>query len=93
MWFNINYTGSSNIKHTHPGSALSGVFYINIPDNSGNITFHHIDSHGLFFTQDSTFSINPHDGLMILFPGTLLHDVEINNSKENRISIAFNIFN
>ena len=35
MWFNINYRGSYNGFHSHPGSALAGILYVNVPDNSG----------------------------------------------------------
>ena len=31
MWFNINYTGSYNTAHTHPGSILAGVLYVDVP--------------------------------------------------------------
>lgn len=38
-WYNVNYKYSSNREHTHPRSFLSGVYYIKVPENSGNITF------------------------------------------------------
>lgn len=92
MWFNINCIGSYNVRHTHPGSSIAGVLYIDVPDNSGDLTFHHLDDHNLSLTQDTTFSIDPHDGLMILFPASLSHSVAPNYTKETRISIAFNLY-
>lgn len=38
-WYNINYKYSSNREHTHPGAFLSGVYYLRVPSNSGNIVF------------------------------------------------------
>jgi len=38
-WYNVNYKYSSNREHTHPNAFLSGVYYIKVPQNSGNITF------------------------------------------------------
>ena len=30
MWFNINYKGSYNTYHSHPGSCLAGILYVNV---------------------------------------------------------------
>lgn len=94
MWFNINYVECYNVRHTHPGSSIAGVLYINVPDNSGGITFHHLDEHNLSLTQQTCFSVEPDDGLMILFPASLAHNVDRNLSdgKEPRMSIAFNLY-
>ena len=37
---NINYFGSFNRPHAHEGTTLSGVYYIDVHKNSGNIIFH-----------------------------------------------------
>ncbi|NDB82510.1 MAG: hypothetical protein EB127_07190 [Alphaproteobacteria bacterium] len=39
VWINVNYKNNSNRSHVHPNSILSGVFYINVPENSGSIFF------------------------------------------------------
>tara|TARA_B100000287_G_scaffold410505_1_gene439022 strand:- start:44145 stop:44834 length:690 start_codon:yes stop_codon:yes gene_type:complete len=41
IWFNINGNGGDdyNVTHTHPGSVLSGAFYVKAPEDSGRITF------------------------------------------------------
>ena len=41
MWININNYKDYNIEHTHPGSILSGVYYSQVNDNSGNLVFIH----------------------------------------------------
>jgi len=38
-WYNVNYKYSSNREHTHPNAFLSGVYYVKVPENSGNIIF------------------------------------------------------
>ena len=41
FWININNTGSTNTNHVHPKSILSGSFYVDVPENSGDIVFIH----------------------------------------------------
>ena len=36
------------------------------------------------------YDFAPHDGEILLFPSYLRHGVHVNNSKEDRISVAFN---
>jgi uncharacterized protein (TIGR02466 family) len=38
-WYNINRKYNYNAQHWHPRSYISGVFYIRVPADSGNITF------------------------------------------------------
>lgn len=92
MWFNINYKGSYNTYHSHPGSCLAGILYVNVPDNSGDITFHHHDEHCLSLTQHTTLSFDPEDGDMYLFPASMAHSVGMNEQEEPRFSIAFNLY-
>ena len=40
MWININRPGDSNSKHNHPGSDLSGVFWVKSLQRSGGLTFY-----------------------------------------------------
>ena len=92
MWFNINYNGCYNGQHTHPGCPLAGVLWVDIPDNSGDFTFHHHDEHSLSELQHTTWGFEPEDGLMMLFPGSFAHHVNENRSNEPRYSIAFNLY-
>ncbi len=40
LWINVNKKGNYNIVHTHPGSVLSGVYYVDLPKCChGPITF------------------------------------------------------
>lgn len=92
MWFNINYKGCYNICHTHPGSQLAGILYVNTPDDSGDITFMHHDYHNLSLIQKSTRDFEPDDGDMVIFPASLQHSVGMNTQDEPRFSIAFNLY-
>ena len=39
LWGMINPPGSRNNVHTHPYNYLSGVYYLKVPQNSGNLVF------------------------------------------------------
>lgn len=104
MWININKRGSYNVSHCHPTAVLSGVLWVKAPKNSGNIVFNspnHFTEHLLISNIDrelaqqynyhSNFYFEPTEGRMLLFPASLEHWVEMNESSEDRISIAFNL--
>ena len=103
-WININKKGNLNIKHNHPCSSLSGVFYLQCPKDSGNIVFespHAFTRHKLHQCYNSplceslkyhtcmAFDVIP--GEFLIFPSDLLHYVEESGSREDRISISFNV--
>ena len=103
-WVNINYPNSYNVLHSHPNSHLSGVMWIKIPKDSGDLRFdspHEFDgyvetSSYLKEVQENTsaagsFVITPEEGRMVTFPASLRHDVSLNKSDEDRISISYNI--
>ena len=100
-WININSPSSYNSTHIHPTPGLSGVYYVSAPKNSGNILFHNnsmmqfINGTYLDTTTENkntpdVIKYEPRTGRVIIFPAWLPHSVEINNSNEDRISIAFN---
>ena len=39
FWINVNYKNSWNLPHQHPNSNFSGVFYLEVPKDSGNLIF------------------------------------------------------
>jgi len=83
FWFNINPPGASNAWHLHHGIMTSGVVYLEVPRQSGNIVFRH---------QGLEVSIEPRLGWCVEFPGLLEHCVEINASTEDRICLVYNRF-
>jgi len=68
-WYNVNYKYSSNREHTHPRSFLSGVYYIKVPENSGNITFLRASSE--------------HDKLEFIHEQISEKDLQIDNNRIN----------
>ena len=104
MWFNINGKGCYNVSHHHPNSTLAGVLWIKTPKDSGQLVFespNEYAEHDLMEVQRQevvdeylacpAFRIIPKEGSMVIFPSHLRHGVEVNNSEEDRISLAFNI--
>ena len=100
-WVNINKKFNRNERHCHmhTDTLLSGVFYVKYPENSGTIRFYDPRGHLIQMQKDYEYYydgyaytyINPKNNLLLLFPSWLEHDVEVNKSDDERISIAFNI--
>jgi uncharacterized protein (TIGR02466 family) len=99
-WVNINCPGSYNRSHTHAGSVLSGVFYVKCPENSGAFVLECDQFQDYFnanFLNNSnklnfhTVGYEPVVNRLIIFPSWLKHRVDTNESKEDRVSIAFNV--
>ena len=103
VWSNINKYKDFNMPHIHPGAVISGVFYLKIPQDSGNIVFYH--PLGPCFSYDwqdrriahfnsynsYTWTIPSEELSLYLFPSWLEHYVEPSqNKQEDRISISFN---
>ena len=97
--------GGSAHEHSHVNSLFSGVLYLKAAEETGQITFHKYQKYlnfssptiSLEFTEQnifnsSTWSITPIENQIIIFPSNLMHSVDINNSKDDRISVAFNMF-
>lgn len=97
--------GGSAHEHTHTNSLFSGTLYLKAAEDTGQITFHKYQKYlnfssptiSLEFTEQnifnsSTWSITPVENQIIIFPSNLMHSVDMNNSKDDRISVAFNLF-
>lgn len=91
MWGNINNKYCYNAAHIH-GQALSGVFYLQVPPNSGNLIFCNpaVRSDGRLF-RNPNYTVAPENLACIIFPSWLEHYVEPNLSDQQRISISFNM--
>jgi uncharacterized protein (TIGR02466 family) len=92
--------------HNHPFSLFSGVVYLDSKDKGG-ITFSFTRNDGALMSMDFDFNllednshnifnseswtINPVEGDILLFPSSLRHSVMVNTSNTDRYSIAFNI--
>ena len=100
-WVNINKPNSYNGMHIHPGADMSGVIWIKIPEDSGNLLFpnynyfcrtREIENYREEIIRDgSEYVVVPQSGNAILFPSFLQHEVTRNDSNEDRISKSFNL--
>jgi len=99
-WVNVNPTNGYVGPHVHPNSLISGTYYVKVPkeeDAGGAIEFiapHPVGHWGGFIKSPALTDkcrIQPTPGLILLFPGQLMHWVLPNNSKEDRITISFNL--
>ena len=97
--------GGSAHEHSHCNSLFSGTLYLKAAEETGQITFHKYQKYlnfssptiSLEFAEQnifnsSTWSITPTENQIIIFPSNVMHSVEVNNSKDDRISVAFNLF-
>ena len=102
MWININPPGSLNNGHNQPICDLAGVMLFKTQPECGKIEFENPNyyshpniagySDDLIESTDifPAYDFAPKDGEILLFPSYLRHGVHVNNSKEDRISVAFN---
>ena len=83
FWFNAMQPGHDTSLHTHEEyeEKLSAVYYINAPEGSGDLLIH---------DRNDVIHIKPVAGQVILFGPEVPHEVELNQSNELRLSVAFN---
>ena len=104
-WVNMHKNGDVAQGHTHTNSMFSGVMYFKIPENSGELRFHCPAIIPTYVTQTvlpdivrsnvynmREINIMPEVGMIIIFPSHLAHSVSVNESNEQRYSMAFNYF-
>jgi hypothetical protein len=83
FWLNSMKAGDVTTAHTHDDDdeLLSCVYYIKVPDKSGD----------LIITNDNEKTvIKPEEGTFVFFLPETLHEVSRNESNQSRLSIAFN---
>jgi uncharacterized protein (TIGR02466 family) len=89
--------------HSHPENDLVGVYYVDIPEGSGDILIQDPRGAVLAFWQEPlvtedyngtsrvSYRIKPRPGLLVLFPNYIFHSVEPNLGNRHRISIVLDI--
>lgn len=101
-WVNNSSSNQFHQKHKHPNSVISGVLFLDENDggNLPPIRFHRtLDNFPLDFNYDDLNEFNascrefyPEQGMLMLFPSLLEHDVERNTSDRVRTSLSFNTY-
>jgi hypothetical protein len=83
FWFNYMPPGHVTTLHTHDDieELLSGVIYVTVPEQSGNLVLK---------TQDQEIELEPVQGNYVFFDPSTPHAVNENQSQDSRISIGMN---
>jgi hypothetical protein len=83
-WLNIMQPGDITFPHTHDAGdeLLSGVYYIDVPTDSGQLVL----SQGA-----QRLEIKPRAGRFVFFAPDVMHEVTRNESGCPRISVGFNV--
>ena len=101
-WINVFRPGAQEAQHSHDGSLLSGTYYVEAPENCGDLVFPDpVDArraHRAFTkTSGTSFLImpdvgfKPEAGRLIMFESWMPHSIQCNKSDKVRISLAFNL--
>jgi uncharacterized protein (TIGR02466 family) len=100
IWINILPEGGSHAAHIHPQSVISGTLYVAMPEGASAIRFEDprlpMLMHAPTRAKDAprelqTFvKVAPAVGDVMLWESWLRHDVPLNMSDDERISVSFN---
>ena len=84
FWFNAMHAGHRTTLHHHDENdeLLSAVYYIRVPENSGNLILH---------DGDKQVCIQPQEGKLVMFAPDVLHEVTANLGSGLRLSVAMNV--
>lgn len=95
-WITLSNKGESAHVHDHNHADISGVYYIQASGHEGDIYFlttnKVLKSSMIFREGGAALHYRPETGKLLLFPGFLEHGIRENESNDERISFAFNIF-
>ncbi len=100
FWVNILPEGGFHAAHIHPHSVISGTFYVSVPKGASALRLED-PRHAMMMAspprkakasqENQAFvSIAPQPGTLLLWESWLRHDVPMNRSAEDRISVSFN---
>lgn len=84
FWFNAMGAGQRTAMHHHDENdeLLSAVYYIRVPENSGDL---------ILYDGGNEVIIRPQEGKLVMFPPGVLHEVTTNLSSELRLSVGMNV--
>ena len=99
MWSNVLKPGETHKPHTHANNLLSGVYYPYAEKTSGIIFMDprpqasviKPNMKEILMDNCDVYEYDSNTNKIIVFPSWLQHFVPINNSKTDRVSIAWNI--
>jgi len=98
-WVNKHDKGDFAQYHYHSNSMISGILYLDVPEQSGGLEFlPHINMFGHFFKPNFVEEnglnsyvekIDVENNMLLLFPSTVQHSVPFSRSEESRYTLAF----
>lgn len=104
-WCMKHEFGNYSDQHYHGNSFISGIVYLKCGPKSGSLNFHKAHGWENIFSNSVVFdyeqgtpdncnyhSSTPEPGDIFLFPSSLLHSVNKNESNYDRYCIAFNFY-
>ena len=100
-WINLASPGAYQEYHVHGNSHFSVVYYIDVPENSGDIVFLNPEAtvadmyplpkeETVTYAGIKTFKFTPAANDLLIFRSNLMHMVNQNKSDRDRISISIN---
>ena len=98
-WAVVMDTGGHQAEHIHSAAWVSGVYYVQLPNignladqgQAGWIEFGRPQPGFRCKVEPDVKSLQPEEGLMILFPSYFYHGTMPIETEEQRISIAFDV--
>lgn len=83
FWINDMGPNEVTSEHDHDeyDELLSGVYYVRVPEKSGEL---------IIVDQHSRTIVTPQAGMFVFFSPSVRHSVSMNHSSERRISIGMN---
>ena len=99
IWVNILEKGGAHSSHIHPHSVISGTMYISVPKGAGALRLEDPRLPMMMAAPTRTEAPEPLKPFVTLQPGVetlylweswLRHEVPMNMSEEERISVSFN---
>ena len=94
-WLTTNGIYNRKSFHNHHSAFVSGVFYIGVDDESGNLIIHDPRFNANRAAPDQILDafrpliVEPKPGDIILFPSFIYHETEISFSHSPRVLIPF----
>ena len=100
LWVNVMPEGGSHTSHIHTNAAISGTYYVKVPEGAGPIVYED-PRLGLMMAapprnakaprdMQPHVSETPHVRTLLLWESWLRHEVPLNRAAGERISISFN---
>lgn len=104
-WINVHKRGHAAGAHIHHNSLISGVLYLQVNENSGDLVFHRdvlslipfpptvdVDMDSFNIYNCKSWGHKPKTNDICLFPSVVSHSADPNQSDEDRWCLAFNTF-